>query len=67
VLFGFEPRIISTRICKATYGVKTDSPFEEGTDPEDKKTIVRNIGDSENPPTIRIILVPSTFSSSNIV
>jgi hypothetical protein len=30
----------STRICKATYGVKTNSPFEEGTDPEDKKTIV---------------------------
>jgi hypothetical protein len=40
VLFGFEPRIISTRICKATYGVKTYSPFEEGTDPEDKKTII---------------------------
>jgi hypothetical protein len=40
VLFGFEPRIISTRICKATYGVKTNSPFEEGTDPEDKKSIV---------------------------
>jgi hypothetical protein len=40
VLFGFEPRIISTRICKATYGVKTNSPFKEGTDPEDKKTII---------------------------
>jgi hypothetical protein len=40
VLFGFEPRTISTRICKATYGVKTNSPFEEGTDPEDKKTII---------------------------
>jgi hypothetical protein len=32
-----------------------------------KVTALRNIGDSENPPTIRIILVPSTFSSSNIV
>ena len=40
VLFGFEPRIISTRICKVTYGVKTNSEFEEGIDPEDKKTII---------------------------
>ena len=39
VLFGFEPRIISTRICKATYGVQTMSPFKKGTDPEDKKII----------------------------
>ena len=40
MLFGFEPRIISTRICKATYGVKTNSAFKEGTDPEEKKTII---------------------------
>jgi hypothetical protein len=46
VLFGFEPRIISTRICKATYGVKTNSAFKEGTDPEEKKTIIE--GDDEN-------------------
>ncbi|XP_052076865.1 heat shock 70 kDa protein 12B-like [Mytilus californianus] len=39
VQFGFEPRIISSRICKATYGVKTNSPFKEGVDPEDKKVI----------------------------
>lgn len=39
VLFGFDPRIISTRICKATYGVKTNSPFQEGVDPFDKQVI----------------------------
>lgn len=39
VLFGFDPRIISTRICKATYGVKTNSPFQEDVDPQDKMVI----------------------------
>ncbi|CAC5400642.1 unnamed protein product [Mytilus coruscus] len=39
VQFGFEPKVISTRVCKVTYGIATNSPFDEGIDPEDKKFI----------------------------
>ncbi|XP_071124900.1 heat shock 70 kDa protein 12B-like [Mytilus edulis] len=36
VQYGYEPRIISTRICKVTYGVQTNRNFKKG-DPESKK------------------------------
>ncbi|VDI64149.1 Hypothetical predicted protein, partial [Mytilus galloprovincialis] len=39
VQYGYEPRIISTRICKFTYGVRTNSRFKEGIDPESKRKI----------------------------
>jgi hypothetical protein len=37
VQYGYEPRIISTRVCKFTYGVRTNSKFEAGVDPESKR------------------------------
>ncbi|CAG2190345.1 unnamed protein product [Mytilus edulis] len=39
VQYGYEPRIISTRICKFTYGVKVTRNFKKG-DPESKKFVV---------------------------
>ncbi|XP_063414960.1 heat shock 70 kDa protein 12B-like [Mytilus trossulus] len=39
VQYGYDPRIISTRICKFTYGVRTNSRFKEGIDPESKRKI----------------------------
>ncbi|XP_063415149.1 heat shock 70 kDa protein 12B-like [Mytilus trossulus] len=40
VQYGYEPRIISTRVCKFTYGVRTNSRFKEGVDPESKRKMV---------------------------
>ncbi|CAG2233352.1 unnamed protein product [Mytilus edulis] len=39
VQFGFDQTVISTRVCKVTYGIESSSPFDEGKDPEDKKFI----------------------------
>ncbi|CAG2206693.1 unnamed protein product [Mytilus edulis] len=39
VQYGFEPTVISTRVCKVTYGIATSSPFDEEIDPEDKRFI----------------------------
>ncbi|KAK3102458.1 hypothetical protein FSP39_011510 [Pinctada imbricata] len=35
VLYGHDPLILESRICKLTYGVATNMPFEDGLDPED--------------------------------
>ena len=40
VQYGYEPRIISTRVCKHTYGVLINKNFEQGKDPESKKFMV---------------------------
>jgi len=37
VLYGFDTRVISTRVCKKTYGVRSRSRFREGKDPEENK------------------------------
>ncbi|CAG2190339.1 unnamed protein product [Mytilus edulis] len=39
VQFGFDQTVISTRVCKVTYGIESSSPFDDGKDPEDKKFI----------------------------
>ena len=40
VQYGYEPRIISTRVCKFTYGVRMYSEFKAGVDPESKRHVV---------------------------
>lgn len=37
VQYGYDPRIISTRVCKFTYGVKVSRTFKEGVHPPSKK------------------------------
>ncbi|CAC5400644.1 unnamed protein product [Mytilus coruscus] len=37
VQFGFEPKVISTRVCKVTYGIASSILFDEENDPEDKR------------------------------
>ncbi|XP_062620798.1 heat shock 70 kDa protein 12A-like isoform X2 [Saccostrea cucullata] len=38
LLFGFDPTIIKTRICRYTYGFANQRPFIEGKDKMEKKT-----------------------------
>jgi len=40
VLYGFDTRVISTRVCKRTYGIAMSEEFREGHDPERSKTII---------------------------
>lgn len=40
VLFGHEPQVIKSRICKYTYGMGITVPFIPGVHPENKKDIV---------------------------
>lgn len=40
VLFGHDPYIIKSRMCKYTYGIVINKKFVEGIHPEDKKRII---------------------------
>lgn len=37
VIFGHEPKVISTRICRYTYGVRVNGPFNESKHKEEYK------------------------------
>ncbi|KAL4230276.1 hypothetical protein ACF0H5_010661 [Mactra antiquata] len=37
VLFGFNPAMITSRVCKKTYGIKAYKQWESALDPPDKK------------------------------
>jgi molecular chaperone DnaK (HSP70) len=39
VIFGHEPDAISTRVCKYTYGVGTNDPFDSKIHPAEKKRV----------------------------
>ncbi|RUP21540.1 hypothetical protein BC936DRAFT_139176 [Jimgerdemannia flammicorona] len=43
VYFGLDPKIVTARMSRRTYGLVVMMPFEEGVDPESEK-IVRNDG-----------------------
>ncbi|XP_069106438.1 heat shock 70 kDa protein 12A-like [Argopecten irradians] len=40
VLFGFEPLVISSRVCRHTYGIRMQSKFIEGHHPPEYKAVV---------------------------
>ncbi|OWF37208.1 heat shock 70 kDa protein 12A-like [Mizuhopecten yessoensis] len=42
VLFGFDTRVISTRVMKHTYGIQVAEKFRQG-DPESQKSVVKGI------------------------
>jgi len=41
VLYGFDTKVISTRVCKETYGIQSSSKFRKGKDPEKTKISVQ--------------------------
>ncbi|XP_069107120.1 heat shock 70 kDa protein 12A-like [Argopecten irradians] len=40
VLIGFEPLVISSRICRHTYGIRTYTDFKEGHHPPEYRTVI---------------------------
>lgn len=40
VLFGYNPRAITARICRYTYGIRVHSPFDVKIHPQSKHAIV---------------------------
>lgn len=42
VLYGHNPLTIASRVCKFTYGVAVNVPFEKTVHPENKKIIINN-------------------------
>lgn len=43
VLFGHNPRIVSTRVCKKTYGIRSYKHFEPAIDPAEKRVEVGDL------------------------
>ncbi|KAL3878598.1 hypothetical protein ACJMK2_030934 [Sinanodonta woodiana] len=40
VMFGFQPEVIRTRVCKKTYGISFHKPYIPGFHPQSKKTVI---------------------------
>lgn len=40
VLFGYNPRAVTARICRYTYGIRVNRPFDSKIHPESKRRII---------------------------